>query len=189
MGDGVLAGEAAAAAPRARRARASWYAVRAGEGREEALARRLRRALPADVLEDAFAPTRERWFKSGGAWGLRTCALWPGYLVAVGRDGGALAEALASISLYARAAGGAAPEPLPPGARLWLASVMDGARCVRASEGAIEGGELHVTSGPLVGMEGRVARVVRHDRLCVVRADDRPGGAVATQALNVASKS
>ena len=166
-----------------------WYPVRVPEGREAASAERLRKLVPADVLDDAFSVQRERWFKRAGAWSVQTVPLYRGYVFAASRDGVGLGRALHQLGLRGDVC---QPDgrltPLADDVRVWIASAMDGQRVLRASEGVIEGGVLRVTGGPLVGREAEVAKIDRHRRTCTVRVEGK-SGAVEHLALNVPVKS
>ena len=168
-----------------------WYPVRVPEGREAASAQRLRKLVPAGALDDAFAVSRERWFKRSGAWTVQEVPLYRGYVFAASRDAAALGRELDRLGMRsdARQEGGRMV-PLADDVRAWICASMDASGVLRASEGVIEGGVLHVTAGPLAGQEARVAKVDRHRRTCDVRVG-REGGrdVVERLALNVPEKS
>lgn len=166
-----------------------WYPVRVPEGREAASAERLRKLVPASVLDDAFAVQRERWFKRAGAWTVQIVPLYRGYVFAASRDAAGLGQALARLGLRSDAH---QPDgrltPLADDVREWIASAMDERRVLRASEGVIEGGKLRVQTGPLAGRESSVAKIDRHRRTCTVRIGGK-SGTVEHMALNVPQRS
>ena len=160
------------------------------EGSERSAAERIGKLLDGGVLDYALCASRERWAKRGGVWRKEVAPLYRGYIIACSPDASGLATALAKLSFPARLAGGARGgyAPVDDGARDWLASAMDETHTVRASTGDISGGELRVTSGPLVGQESRVVKIDRHKRSCLVRISDRGEGFCERFALEVVDK-
>lgn len=194
----ALLGRAPACAPaapagmplggRAPRGRVRWYPVWA-PGRERATCERLRAALPAGLLADAFVLRREQWRKRRGAWECRVAPLWEGWLFAATPDAGALGRAMAGLSFPARLAGdGGRPAPLDPAAQAWYGRACDRGHVIRTSTGVIAGGGLRVLEGPLVGQEARVAKVDRHRCVCWVAVGEGPGAFLERAPLVVPSK-
>ena len=66
--------------------------------------------------------------------------------------------------------------------------MLKGRRCVEHSEGYIVGDKITVTGGPLVGMEGCIKRINRHNRLAVIEVDMFNDKITATVALEIVSK-
>lgn len=192
--DAAYAGALPAGLPcgrRAPRGRARWYLVRVPEGRERELCAKVRRAVAAPLLADAFALRRERWFKRAGAWSLVPVDMFKGYFFAVTADAAALDAVLARLTLPARVAGGPGRgfRPLAPEAQAWFEAAMDADHVLRNSTAAIVDGVLQVHDGPLVGQERRVRRIDRHRRRCVVEVCDADGGFAQHMALDVPFKS
>ncbi|WP_165046248.1 hypothetical protein [Adlercreutzia sp. ZJ138] len=173
------------------RARARWFLVRVPEGREAATCERVRSCVPNGLVEDAFVARKERWFKRGGTWRLEPVRMHKGYFVAASRDGRALARELSRLSFPVELAGapGADPAPMPVEAQSWLEAAMDASRVLRNSTAVIEGGQLHVQSGPLVGQEPRVLKVDRHHRCCTVRVGGPSSGFCELLPMEVPYKS
>lgn len=155
-----------------------WYAARAGEGREDALARKLRSVLPAEVLEDAFCPRWEMVLKSRGEWFKVVRAMFPGYVMLASADGGALSRALSGLSFAVPMAGrrGSALSPVDAEVQGWLEGALDEGHVLRASEGSIRAGELTVEHGPLRGSEARVRKIDRHRSMAWVGLGEPGGG-------------
>ncbi len=155
-----------------------WYAARAGEGREDALARKLRSVLPAEVLEDAFCPRWEMVLKRRGEWFRVVRTMFPGYVMLVSADGGALLRALSGLSFAVPMAGrrGNALSPVDAEVQRWLEGALDEGHVLRASEGVIRAGELTVNSGPLKGSERRVRKIDRHRSMAWVGLGEPAGG-------------
>ena len=166
-----------------------WYAVRVPAGSERAFAEGCRRELGADMLEGCFAPCRERYVRRQGAWRVELAPLFSGHVFAASRDAAALAKGLGQLPFPASIAGGEghAHVPLAAGVQAWLASALDEAHVLRASEGRIEGGVLTVERGPLQGSERIVRKIDRHRRTAYVELGDG-GGFLLRAALTVPKK-
>ena len=115
----------------------------------------------APIVEELFVPKTRVGVKRGGKWLPGEEVLLPGYLIAVTADPSALAHALRRVRGFARVVSqDNAFVPLPEESVRWLeAQTQRGSAVVEMSEGYVEGGVLHVTSGPLVGREASVVKV------------------------------
>lgn len=168
-----------------------WYAIHVPEGREDSVADKCRQILASDLVEYCFVPKYERYMKREGAWRIVVNPMFSEYIFIATRDVRALAKALRRLSFPVTLVGrrGAVYVPLSPSVQAWLESVLDDAHVLRASEGRIEGGALHVERGPLRGCEGRVRKINRHKRMAYLRFDEGDGGDCVLQAaLNVPVK-
>ena len=168
-----------------------WYAVYAGEGREEAESSKLRKVLAGDALSDCFVPRLEKYVRRDGAWQLASEPMFKGYFFVATRDMDALSEELAKLSWHVPVAG-RGPQGyahLSDEVRRFLANALDGNHVLRASEGVIEGGELAVSRGPLRGRERSVRKINRHKRMAWLGLSDRSDACVLRAALNVSAKS
>ncbi|WP_165057089.1 hypothetical protein [Adlercreutzia sp. ZJ176] len=178
-------GEPHAASPGALR----WYAVRVREGHEEAMAAKCASVLSPEVAEGCVAPRYEKFLRKRGTWRLVVDPVFRGYFFVAARDARALSRALGRLSFPVALAGGRrGAHALSPNVQAWLASALDAEGVLRASEGVIEGGELTVTRGPLVGHERSVGSVNRRKRMAYVRFDEPGGGFLLKAALNVPEK-
>ena len=169
-------------------AKTHWYAVRAAEGSEAALAARLKAVLPAAVLSDAFVISRERWTRRAGAWQLARVQMYPGYVGLASCDLVGLEQVLRGLSFPVRLAGGPGSQgvaALEDEAQAWYAGVLDATHTVRASVAVPDGGAIRVTQGPLVGRESGIVDYNRHKRTCYVRISQAEGGLVECFALDV----
>lgn len=185
---------AAAGLPLGRRTpkgRERWYLLRVPEGREAATCAELKRLLPGDLLKDAFALRKERWFKRAGEWSLVPVDMYRGYAFAVSPDAAGLARALSRLTLSAALVGTESRSwaPLADEVASWYASVADEGHVIRSSTAVIVDGVLHVTDGPLVGQEERISKVDRHRMRCTVRVADGDGGFAEQAAIDVPFKS
>ena len=142
-----------------RRVRAVWYVIQVMAGREEAVARKIKRAAAdfaeergvaaADVLQECFSPRFKTKVRQDGKWVDDERPLLPGYLVAVTE----LTRILGNDNAFI---------PLKDDEAVWIdAFTRKGYRVVEMSEGFKEGGKVTVTSGPLVGYEGAITKIDR----------------------------
>lgn len=171
--------------------RERWYLLRVPEGREAATCAELKRLVPGDLLKDAFALRKERWFKRAGEWSLVPVDMYRGYAFAVSPDAAGLARALTRLTLPVALVGTESRSwaPLADEVASWYASVADEGHVIRSSTAVIVDGVLHVTEGPLVGQEARISKVDRHRRRCTVRVAYGDGGFAEQAALDVPFKS
>ncbi len=174
------------------RGRLRWYVARVPEGREAWTCARLRRIFSAELLEDAFEVRKERWFhRAREGWSLQCVPSYAGYIFLVTRDAPALNAELAALSFPVGLVGrsdGRSWAPLAEGARMWFEHSLDGDRVLRNSTAEIVDGALHVLEGPLVGQEGRIRKIDRHRRVCLVSVFDADGGFVEAMPLDVPAK-
>ena len=185
---------AAAGLPLGRRTpkgRERWYLLRVPEGREAATCAELKRLVPGDLLKDAFALRKERWFKRAGEWSLVPVDMYRGYAFAVSPDAAGLARALSRLTLSAALVGTESRSwaPLADEVASWYASVADEGHVIRSSTAVIVDGVLHVTEGPLMGQEARISKVDRHRRRCTVCVAAGDGGFAEQAAIDVPFKS
>lgn len=175
---------------RSPRGRLRWYLLRVPEGRERSTCEKLLRILPRDVLADAFALRKERWFKRAGVWRLDTVPAYKGLAFCASPDAAALGKALAPLTVPAELVGafGRSYMPLSHEAAAWFVRAAGPDHVLRSSTAVIVGGELRVEEGPLVGQERRVSKVDRHRRRCLVRVTDADGGFTEQVAIDVPSK-
>ena len=151
-----------------------WYAAHTNEGRENALARKLRSVLPVEVLEDAFCPRWEIVFKRRGEWFKAVRTMFPGYVLLASANGAALSRALSRLSFPVSMAGrrGCTLSPVEAETQKWLQNALDESGVLRASEGFIRAGELTVERGPLRGSETRVRKIDRRKSMAWVGLGD-----------------
>ncbi|WP_165173592.1 transcription termination/antitermination NusG family protein [Adlercreutzia sp. ZJ242] len=113
------------------------------------------------VAEEIFVPKARVGVKRGGKWLPGEEVLMPGYLVAIARDPDALVRALRRARGFVRVVRqDNVAVPLPEQNVRWLEEqTQRGKSAVAMSEGYIEDGKLHITSGPLAGREAVIQKV------------------------------
>ena len=146
------------------RGRLRWYLARCHEGYESATIERIRSILPKELLQDAFVPRRERQRKVHGVWKTSIVDMFPGYFVVATADALALSKALAKLTFPVQLVGGMHDSyaPIDADAQQQMEQLMDRNHVIRLSWGEIVDDVLHVTSGPLLGMEEHILSFNRH---------------------------
>ncbi len=165
----VATGVPAHAAPCAERANAApgrrrpqeaggWYVIQVPTGKEAALCAVIERVAEPGELSECFVPSFETQRKVRGAWETVRAVLFPGYVVAVTRDVGALKQRLRGVSEFTRLLTmGESFVPLDDADRAWLSAFTTADdRAIPMSMGVVEGDRIVVTQGPLMGGESFV---------------------------------
>lgn len=78
---------------------------------------------------------------------------------------------------------------IPAEERQRLEYLLKGKRCLTHSVGVIEGDKVRITGGPLVGMEGLIRSINRHNRTALIRVEILGGTVEVSAALEIVSKS
>ena len=145
-----------------------WYVIQVYTGHEEDVAGQCRiRALKDG--EAAFIPQVERMTKIRGEWELMTTRLFPGYVFLETDEPDGLYERLKRVKTMTKLLKtGEEITPLYRDEEEHLRKLQDAGHVVRYSEGYLEGDRLFITSGALVGCEGKVKKILRHKRLAVL---------------------
>ena len=149
-------------------AKPSYYIAQVAVGRERAAAHRLTRALSDVLAAPVVVPSFEAEAKVRGTWVPVTRAVAQGYVALASSDGRALLDAIAErasgASLVQNALG---PIPVPDELAVLLGLAQGGglpiSRGVRYADGAI-----HITEGPLKGMESSIRSLDRRRCTAVI---------------------
>lgn len=143
-----------------------WYVVQTMAGCEFAVCRLIENLVKRDVLDECFVPQYEVQKQIKGVW--RTCVatLFPGYLIVVTHRVDELAAYLRCTPAFAHILsndGGFIP--LEDEEVAWIDAFTEkGYRTVGVSQGIIEGDQIVVLKGPLMGHEGWIKTVNRRKR-------------------------
>lgn len=161
------------------RGRSRWYLVACPEGHELQTCAMVKRIVPAELLEDAFVPLKERQGKYQGEWRRDVIVFFQGYFIVVTKDAARLSKALDKLTFPAHMVGsvGQSYQPISEDAQHLLEQMMDQSHVVRLSWGEVVSGALHVQEGPLAGKEDRVERFVRRKCFAFVRVGESDNAA------------
>ncbi len=123
------------------------------------------------LVDECFVPARELRKKFGGVWRTETQPLFPGYVFVRCGDIQAFVDCCVTALHHPKVLGyeGGYSELTEREAALLDAIAGKGNdRVAKLSEGVIEGGEIRILQGPLMGRQGLIRRIDRHKRLAWV---------------------
>ena len=156
----------------------NWVVLFARTGSEEKLVQMLREKLNAEEYLP-FVPTKETPYRNKGVVYKIRKPLFLGYVfVQTGIEpnliAGRLAKALENVKdIYSilHYSDDERDVVIREGERLYWERLFDADFCVVGSIGFIEGDVIQITSGALVGLEGRIRKINRHKREAVVEME------------------
>lgn len=148
------------------------YVMQVATGRERRTIAMLERVL-GRARADFFAPRYRFRKKIKGSWELVEELLTPGYIYCKTSmtDVDELAQQIKQVPAFARAlAQDGKIIPLSADEERWLCALTGtgSEHVVDPSYGFIEGDQVVITTGPLVGLETRIKKLDRHKRLAYV---------------------
>lgn len=116
-------------------------------------------------MERCFIPYYEEKKKQNGSWNTLQKILFPGYIFMITEDVEKLFFHLKTIEGMTKLIGtGNDIIPLTEEEIIFLQRLGGDEQIVSMSEGIIEGTQVIITSGPLMGMEGLIQKIDRHKR-------------------------
>lgn len=129
------------------------------------MARRIARVAP-EAVHAAYALRRTTWRREAGEWRQVTDVLFPGYVLVETADPDQFEDALAVLARPVQLLRGAGNPvaALEQEEAALIRQLAGSAHTVGASVGEIVNGVLHVSAGPLTGLEGLVSKIDRHRR-------------------------
>lgn len=149
----------------------AWYVVQVSAGQEDktcALVELATQGCTCDgrpVLEECFTPRYQVERKFHGVWKTLQLSLFPGYVIAVTRNVGALNERLRAVPSFTRILGSETSfVPLDSTETAFInAFTTEKHRVIQLSRAVTvsEGDRVVVTEGPLVGREGWITKINR----------------------------
>ena len=156
----------------------NWVVLFARTGSEEKLVQMLKERLsPEEYLP--FVPTKEVPYRSKSVIYKERRPLFPGYVfVQTGIEPGLIADRLAKAlrnmkDIYSILHYGDDEKDvvIREEGRLHWERLFDADFCVVGSVGFIEGDAIRITSGALLGLEGRIRKINRHKREAIVEME------------------
>lgn len=142
-----------------------WYVVQVRTGAEENIRIQCQKRIPETILTRCFIPYYEEKKRIRGEWVTQKKVLFPGYVFMITEDLEELYLQLRDVTGLTRLLGtGDEIVPLTSEEEEFLRRMGGEEQVVRMSEGIIEGEKVHVTDGPLQGMEGYIRKIDRHKR-------------------------
>ena len=156
----------------------NWVILFARTGLEEKLVHVLKEKLNAEEYLP-FVPTKETPYRNKGVVHKVRKPLFPGYVfVQTEIEPSLIAEKLAAAlrhtkDIYTVLHYGDEEKDVVvrENERLYWERLFDANFCVAGSVGFIEGDTIRITSGALVGLEGRIRKINRHKREAIVEME------------------
>lgn len=142
-----------------------WYVVQVRSGTEHNIRIQCNKKIPDTIMERCFIPYYEEKKKQNGTWNTLQKVLFPGYIFMITEDVEKLFFHLKTIEGMTKLIGtGQDIIPLKEEEITFLKRFGGEEQIVYMSEGIIEGTQVIITSGPLMGMEGLIQKIDRHKR-------------------------
>lgn len=142
-----------------------WYVVQVRSGTEHNIRIQCNKKIPDTIMERCFIPYYEEKKKQNGTWNTLQKVLFPGYIFMITEDVEKLFFHLKTIEGMTKLIGtGQDIIPLTEEEIILLQRLGGEEQIVSMSEGIIEGTQVIITSGPLMGMEGLIQKIDRHKR-------------------------
>lgn len=142
-----------------------WYVVQVRSGTEHNIRIQCNKKIPDTIMERCFIPYYEEKKKQNGSWNTLQKILFPGYIFMITEDVEKLFFHLKTIEGMTKLIrAGNDIIPLTEEEIIFLQRLGGDEQIVSMSEGIIEGTQVIITSGPLMGMEGLIQKIDRHKR-------------------------
>lgn len=142
-----------------------WYVVQVFTGTEHNICRQAEKVIPTAILQRIFIPHYEQKRRVCGEWKLLQKVLFPGYVFVVTDHIEELWLQLKKVIGLTRLVGaGEDIIPLTEEEVDFLLNFGKEEQIVKMSQGFIENDRVHITDGPLMGMEGCIRKIDRHKR-------------------------
>lgn len=145
-----------------------WYVVQVCTGKEDAAQALIEQLVGGEAeLDECFVPKYETVINFRGEWVSRRRALFPGYIIVVTRCVDALDQRLRGVPAFTRLLGNDDGFiPLEEEEESWISAfTKKGERVIGMSEGIVEGDEITILKGPLMGHAGWIKSINRRKRL------------------------
>lgn len=142
-----------------------WYVVQVRTGTEHSICRQCDANVSPKILERCFIPYYEEKKRIRGSWTVQQKLLFPGYVFMITENIEELYLQLKQVIGLTKLIGtGEEIVPLSEEERDFLLGFGGEDQIVEMSEGIIEGSQVKVLSGPLMGREGLIRKIDRHKR-------------------------
>ncbi|MBR2523937.1 MAG: antiterminator LoaP [Clostridiales bacterium] len=148
-----------------------WYVIWTSSSHENTCVRLLEEKF-SGLYTRVFIPTRTISKKRGSEWQLEQSALFPGYIFVDSDRIEDLADALrfhSGFNIVLSTDGGYLP--LTEEESAFAEDLYGRGGNFDTSVGMIDGDEIKVTGGPLVGLEGFITKIDRHKRIAFVEVN------------------
>lgn len=142
-----------------------WYVIQVRVGTEETIRLQCEKKIDKDILDSCFIPYYEARRKKVGIWKTEQKILFPGYVFVVTESVEQLYLELKKIEGLTKLLGtGEDVVPISCEEEGMLRKLSGEDHVMEMSEGIMEGSQVIIQSGPLMGQEGLIKRIDRHKR-------------------------
>ena len=142
-----------------------WYVIQVRTGTETNICRQCEVKIPKPVLERCFIPYYEEQKKKQGKWTTLKKVLFPGYVFLVTDQVEELFLKLKEVEGLTKLLGtGEEIIPITEKETEFIQRFGGDNQVVEMSQGIIEGSQVIIQSGPLMGKEGLIRKIDRHKR-------------------------
>lgn len=150
-----------------------WYVVQTMGGQEDQVCDLMLKLVDPDLIKEVFVPRYEVMKRIKGYWLKRNEVLLPGYVFVVTKEPGRLKEGLRKVPRFTRLLGnGDMFTPLDDREIAFVnAFTQPGKRTVDLSTGVIEGDDVVILNGPLMGNTSLISKIDRHKRLAYLEIE------------------
>lgn len=150
-----------------------WYVIQTIGGQEDQVNSLMLKLVDQSLILESFIPRYEVMKRIKGAWVKRAEVLLPGYVFVVTKDPGKLKESLRNVPRFTRLLGNDDMfTPLEDREVAFInAFTQPGKRTVELSTGVIEGDEVVILNGPLMGHQSSIVKIDRHKRLAYLEIE------------------
>ena len=148
-----------------------WYVIWTATGSERKLNQWISDYVSDDLYEDCFVPLIEQNRKEDGKWKTVKKVLFPGYLF-VKTDEERIKDFSQRLSRSGQFAvilsNDGAFAPVKREEEFLIDNAFNNSGVLGTSIGVIEGENIRILSGPLIGLEGAIKQINRHKRIAVI---------------------
>ena len=142
-----------------------WYVIQTTSGKEENIKIQCETYLPAGLVEKYVIPFYEEKRRFQGEWHTLQKKLFPGYVFFISDNAEELFLQLKKVPAMTKMLGtGDEIVALTPQEIEFILRFCGEDDIVGMSEGIIENDQVHILSGPLIGLEGYIRKIDRHKR-------------------------
>ncbi|MCD8075251.1 MAG: antiterminator LoaP [Lachnospiraceae bacterium] len=142
-----------------------WYVMQVQTGSEEKIRTQCETLIPKSVLQQCFIPYYEEQRKLHGKWNLLKKVLFPGYIFMVTDELDELRFRLKRVQGMTKILGtGDEIVPLTEEEVLFMQKFGGEKQIVEISKGILEGNQVRILSGPLIGKEALIQKIDYHKR-------------------------
>ncbi|MCM1262528.1 MAG: antiterminator LoaP [Butyrivibrio sp.] len=149
-----------------------WYIAQVRLGAEEQIKHKCIKIADKRILEQCFIPHYKEMKRYQGAWHTQEKLLFPGYVFMISSHAEELNRSLENVIGLVKMLGtGDEIVPLKESEEELLEHMGVRENALDISTGVIRNGVVHVTKGPLTGLESYIRKIDRHKRKAWLELD------------------